>query len=153
MKDLSSSWQKSTQDRIKRMTRCADDAEKAAEELKGVNESLICYTGQQNSKAASVLTVMCEGSDTAYMHSLLSAWIAYVAKAQAEKKMHLKCKYELEQAQLKLASCKDQRKARTIAMMSKKKRCSVMRVVKPKSFGHGRGMSRARSLKRTWTAW
>merc|ERR1712224_187403 len=85
LNELHTSWWKNMGDRIGRLKLCADDAEKAKQQLEAVTTQLSQFGAEQNAKSKSVLMGMIGGNEKALLKSTLSSWIGYFIQYQTDK--------------------------------------------------------------------
>jgi len=96
------SWAKSTEDRLQRLSRCAEDAEHASQQLAAIEAQMSQFGGDQNSKSKKVLMGVAANQDKGLMRTVLVNWSGYYMKYKAEKAIHDKFRTQIENAERKL---------------------------------------------------
>merc|ERR1719498_113405 len=69
------------------MARCAEEAEKATQELLALESQLAELGDAQKANGKSVLLKMADGQDSALRHSVFSSWHGLVIKTKAESEI------------------------------------------------------------------
>jgi len=111
LNELHNSWWKNMGDRVGRLARASDEAEKASSELAAVNAQLADFSGEQNAKSKSVLMSMAASTDRGCMEAAFKGWMGAFIKYKAEKDIHEKFRRQIEDQQMKLLDFKAGNKA------------------------------------------
>jgi hypothetical protein len=97
--EMHKSWKTVTEDRIKRLTSCQDDAEHARQQLAAVNSQLDAFKGDQSSKSKAVLMGVAAKNDQQLVHTVFSTWMGWLLNHKANKEIHDKFKKEIADAE------------------------------------------------------
>lgn len=100
-------WFRSMEKRLDRLTRSAELAEHAQQQLLAVETQLQAFGATQNTKSKKALLGFADGNDKSLMHSAFSAWLGLVISGQGEKKIRDKYEQEIADAEKKLFSYKE----------------------------------------------
>merc|ERR1712054_601570 len=93
--EMHKSWKANTEDRIKRLNGCMDDAEHLRQQLEALQAQLSAFRGDQNSKSKAVLVGMADKNDKTLMHTIFSTWFGWLLQHQMDKNIHDKFKKEI----------------------------------------------------------
>merc|ERR1740138_1158105 len=101
------SWKSSMEIRLNRLTRSAELAEHAQQQLLAVEAQLEAVGGDSNNKSKKVLQGLAAGQSKALMHTVFSAWNGEVLGNLAEKAIRQKYEDILAEAEKKLMAFKE----------------------------------------------
>jgi len=118
--DTHASWRQRTEDRIARLQRAAEDAERATQQLMATETQLAQFGHMQSSKTRAALLGMASGQDKAVLHTAFSGWAGVMLKAQAEKEIRQKFQAQLSSVESKLFKLKERRTASARAALVRK---------------------------------
>lgn len=117
---LRDSWAKHMDSRIGRLKSCADDAEKAKQELEALGGQLADFSGDQSSKSKKVLLSMSAAQDKSLMQSVMRAWTGYFIKYRMDIDIHKKFKSQIEDMEAQLLAYKQGQLNNVRGVMSRK---------------------------------
>merc|ERR1712232_461755 len=117
LNQLHSSWWKNMGTRLERLTHCAEEAEKAEEELFLIQGQVNSFGEEQNAKSRKVLASISGNSDKAVLTMTFKDWAAHYRQYIADKEFHQKFQQQLEDCRVKLWEFKQANKAGASKMM------------------------------------
>jgi len=106
LRDRHESWLKNSDLRMSRLTRCADDADRANSQLAAIQSQLSEFGGSQNQKSKKMLTGMAANRDSALLKSIFSSWLGDYLKFKATRDIHEKFRAQIDRAEQKLIEYK-----------------------------------------------
>lgn len=96
------SWGKNTEQRVTRLNRSADDAQRAQNQLAAIQSQLSSFGGSQNAKSKKVLMGVASGQDKALCATIFGSWLGWLTKVKSEKDIRDKFEAEIQFAEDKL---------------------------------------------------
>jgi len=89
-------WESCMKDRVGRLSRCAEEADAAATELRKVQVALDSFGKDQNSKSKSVLNNLSSGQEGTFIKTIFMAWSGWLIKFKSEKDIHDKFRKQIK---------------------------------------------------------
>mmetsp|Transcript_107493 Transcript_107493/g.302536 ORF Transcript_107493/g.302536 Transcript_107493/m.302536 type:complete len:550 (-) Transcript_107493:263-1912(-) len=111
LNQLQSGWWKNMSERVVRLVRCSDDAEKAKSQLEAINGQLSSFSSEQSKKSKDVLLSMTAKNERTLKSSVFKAWLGHYVRYAAEKDIHDEFRRQIDEAQKHLAELKGKNKA------------------------------------------
>jgi hypothetical protein len=103
---LHESWWRNMGDRVQRLTRCADDAEHARQQLEAIQANIGSFADEQNTKSKKVLLSLSSNSDGGLLRSCFSSWLSQYMKFKAEEHIHKEFRKQITTMETSLLSMK-----------------------------------------------
>mmetsp|Transcript_46638 Transcript_46638/g.141482 ORF Transcript_46638/g.141482 Transcript_46638/m.141482 type:complete len:557 (+) Transcript_46638:74-1744(+) len=104
-------WTKSTEKRLDRLTRSAEFAEHAQQQLIAVETQLERFGAQQNEKSKKALMGLAESNDKSLLHTTFSTWLGMVLAGAGERAIRKKFEEEINVAEKALFDYKEKQLA------------------------------------------
>merc|ERR1740138_1072 len=101
------SWKSSMEIRLNRLTRSAELAEHAQQQLLAVEAQLEAVGGDANNKSKKVLQGLAAGQNKSLMHTVFTAWLGVMLGDKADKEIRHKYEDQLAKAEKKLFKFKE----------------------------------------------
>jgi len=117
--EMHKSWKACTEDRIKRLTSCQDDAEHARQQLAAVNSQLDSFKGEQSSKSKAVLIGMASKNDQQLVHTIFSTWLGWLMNHKLNGEIHDKFKKQISDAEETLLNFKQKQLGLSRSMLTR----------------------------------
>lgn len=113
------SWKKSTEGRMSRLVRSAEDAEHAMEQLVGIEAQIGTFGGKKNEKVRKALTTLIVHQEQAKLHACFSCWYGASVKSKAEAELVKKYEAQIADFELRLLQFKDRQVANVRNVLAK----------------------------------
>mmetsp|Transcript_83496 Transcript_83496/g.221517 ORF Transcript_83496/g.221517 Transcript_83496/m.221517 type:complete len:557 (-) Transcript_83496:116-1786(-) len=104
-------WFRSMEKRLDRLTRSAEYAEHAQQQLLAVETQLQTFGAEQNAKSKKALMGFAQGNDKSLLSTVFSTWNGIVLSGQGEKAIRMKYEKEIADAEKKLFEYKEKQLA------------------------------------------
>jgi len=111
------SWRRNTEDRLARLSRAAEAAEKASQQHMAVEAQLSSLKGTQSSKARQVLLRMASGQSSASLNAIFSGWFGVAQASRGEREIREKFEKRLEDVERRLFQFQERRMQSVRAIM------------------------------------
>jgi len=103
---VGTTWKDVIATQVKRLVRCAEQAEQCRREYMSLSAQIDAFGGDQKSKAKGVLASMVAGNESALKQSCFAAWMGMFLQYKSEKHIHDMFRAHIEDAQNKLMEFK-----------------------------------------------
>merc|ERR1719387_3460745 len=114
------SWAKNTENRVGRLAKSSDEAQRAQTQLLAVQAQLDAFGGSQNAKAKKVLMGVAGGQDKALKASVFGSWNGWVQKVKGEKDIRDKFEQQIANAENKLIEYKQKQMSNVTGVLNRK---------------------------------
>eukprot|EP00418_Pyrodinium_bahamense_P028509 CAMPEP_0179134594 /NCGR_PEP_ID=MMETSP0796-20121207/64053_1 /TAXON_ID=73915 /ORGANISM="Pyrodinium bahamense, Strain pbaha01" /LENGTH=551 /DNA_ID=CAMNT_0020833595 /DNA_START=65 /DNA_END=1720 /DNA_ORIENTATION=- len=104
-------WFRSMEKRLDRLTRSAELAEHAQQQLIAVESQLAKFGAEQNEKSKKALLGFAEGNDKSLVHTTFGSWLGLALANRGERELRKKFEQEIEDAERRLFEYKEKQLA------------------------------------------
>jgi len=107
IRKTNASWRKSTEARVGRLMRSAEDAEHAMQQVLAAEAQLEGFGHSSKAKSKKALMNMADGNDKALTQTVFASWLGYSLKCKAESAIRGKFEQRIKDAEDKLIQFKE----------------------------------------------